>query len=177
LYCEAVDLDTSPDPYHQRVRAAFGISGRYHVSAVYLSIFDVHIVRAPVAGRLALHPIAPLEKRNASMGMSMFYAALKRPLPIGRRSYSHKNEFLGIQIEREDVGGPVRLVLMADWWIDQITTYVSQGDHVERGQSLAKIHMGSQVDLWTASGEYEIACRSGDRVRAGSSEIGRRSDT
>lgn len=171
LYCERVDLASSVAPYHARVRSAFEAHGSFDVTAIYLSIFDVHFVRAPVAGRLTLTHIAPLNVHNASMGTSMFYAALRRPLPVGQRGYADKNEFLGISIRGEG-GPPLHLVLMADWWIDQIQCFVRDAAYVERGQVLAKIHMGSQVDLWTDHSQRQISCRVGDRVLAGVSSIG-----
>ena len=102
------------------------------------------------------------------MGVPMLYAALKRPLSVGRRSYMQKNELLRITIESEDEPVRLHLVLMADWWIDQISAYIREGEHVERGQVSAKIHVGSQVDMWTPRGRFQLDCAAGDRVMAGS---------
>jgi phosphatidylserine decarboxylase len=166
VYADQVSLLESTDPYHLRVHDILGLRGSYDVTAIYLSIFDVHFVRAPVAGRVHLHPVPPLGPQNASMGMSLFFAALRRPLPIGHRGYAAKNELLGITFG-DDVAPPLAMVLMADWWMDQIAVYVREGEQVERGQVLAKIHMGSQVDLWTRSERYKPCRAVGDRVLAG----------
>lgn len=117
LYVETVDLQPdAADAYHRRVHSAFAVSGSWQVMATYLGIFDVHVVRAPVVGTVRLRHMAPVGE-NVSMGASYLFAAMRRPLPLGQRSYMQKNEFLGVEIE-----GTVRLllVLMADWWIDQI---------------------------------------------------------
>jgi len=169
LYCEEVDLDRGAalQPYHQRVQEAFAATGPWTVVATYLSIFDVHVVRAPVAGRVRLRQIAPIGA-NQSMGASFLYSALRRPLPVGKRGYADKNEFLGVELLAPGDSAPrLLLVLMADWWIDQIVAYVSDGAEVERGQVIAKIQMGSQVDLWATAGSLSVLEQRGDRVKAG----------
>ena len=171
LYAERVSLDASNEPYHARVREVLGLQGHYEVAAIYLSIVDVHFVRAPAAGRVHLHAIPMLGPQNLSMGVSFFFAALKRPLPFGRREYAAKNELLGITLG-DDAVPSIGMVLMADWWMDQIAVYVSEGEQVARGQVLAKIYMGSQVDLWTQAQRYKLCRAAGDRVLAGLDALG-----
>jgi len=171
LYVEQVELrPDTPDPYHRRVQQAFGISGPWSVIATYLGILDVHLVRAPLAGTLRLYPIQAIGA-NISMGQSFIFAALRRPLPLGQRGYLDKNEFLGVEISAG--AQRVLLVLMADWWIDQIVPLVDDGLQVERGQVIAKIQMGSQVDLWSPAGALTPLRAVGDRVEAGSGVIAR----
>jgi len=163
VYVEDVELTGAPDAYHRRVQQAFAVDGRWGVIATYLGIFDVHVVRAPIAGTVRLRHMEPVGD-NTSMGVSFLFAALRRPLPVGQRRYLDKNEFLGVEI----TGGiRVLLVLMADWWIDQIVPLVADGAHVERGQVIGRIRMGSQVDLWAESGLLRPMREVGERVRAG----------
>lgn len=176
LYVETVDMGRAPaadqqrplQEYHRRVQEVFPIAGRWNVAATYLGILDVHVVRAPIAGRVRLRPIAPVGG-NASMGMSFLFAAARRPLPVGRRDYLGKNEFLGVEIE-----GDIRMlvVLMADWWIDQIVPFIEDGETVERGQAIGRIRMGSQVDVWGPADRFLPARRPVERVRAGESVLG-----
>ncbi len=168
LYVEDVSLEGAPaNAYHERVRSTFGVSGDWTVVATYLSIFDAHFVRAPVGGTVKFHHMLPVGK-NASMGQSFLFAALRRPLPVGRRGYLEKNEFLGVSFED---GPPVLLVLMADWWIDQIVTIVSAGERVARGEVIGKIQMGSQVDLWVPAGSLGTPLKVGDVTRAGETTL------
>ncbi len=61
---------------------------------------------------------------------------------------------------------------MADWLIRQIETFVPEGAWIERGQVLAHIRMGSQVDVWVPS-ERAIFIRSYfDTVFAGGTILG-----
>ena len=170
IYVEDVDLTADvSNPYHERIRTAFAVEGPWTVVATYLSIFDVHFVRSPIAGRVRLHHVAPVTS-NRSMGGSFVYAALRRPLPLGRRDYTEKNEFLGVSVEGD--GLRILLVLMADWWIDQIVTLVEDGATVQRGQLLGKIQMGSQVDLWAPAGQLVGIVGPAAAVRAGETVIG-----
>lgn len=167
LYVEDATLDAeTTNPYHQRIRDAFGVEGRWTVVATYLSIFDGHFVRSPVSGTVRLHYVEAVDA-NLSMGQSFIFAALRRPLPLSHRPYTEKNEFLGVSVE-SDIR--VLLVLMADWWIDQIDAFVADGEQVTRGQVIGRIRMGSQVDMWTMAGTITQFPFVGDKVRAGSTE-------
>jgi phosphatidylserine decarboxylase len=60
---------------------------------------------------------------------------------------------------------------MADWWIDQILTFVDDGEIVTRGQVIGKIQMGSQVDLWIPAGTLTRPPAAGEAVRAGETTL------
>ena len=94
----------------------------------------------------------------------MVAAILKRPLPLGRRSYCDKNEILCVGIEADLT---VILVLMADWWIRQIEVFPAEGAWIDRGQVLAHIRMGSQVDVWVPSESVIFRRSPCDAVVAG----------
>lgn len=176
IYSEVVDfgaplsgLRPSGTPaYFDRVRSTWNLSGDWSVIATYLSIFDVHFVRSPLSGRVRYRNI-PVVGRNLSMEWPMVSAILKRPLPLGRRGYCDKNEILCVSIEGDI---PVVLVLMADWWIRQIETFVPEGGWIERGQVLAHIRMGSQVDVWIPSERATFARSHFDTVLAGETILG-----
>jgi phosphatidylserine decarboxylase len=170
VYVEPVVFPDRSNEYHRRIASAFGVDGRWSVIATYLGIFDVHFVRAPVAGTVRLRRIDPIGG-NASMGRSFFYSALRRPLPVGERGYLDKNEFVGVDISGDE---RILVVLMADWWIDQITTFVTDGARVERGQVIGRILMGSQVDLWVREGRIVPRLAAGHRVYAGETVIANR---
>ncbi len=176
IYSEAVDFgeplsvlrpDGAPG-YFDRVRATWGLTGDWSVIATYLSIFDVHFVRSPLSGRVRYRHI-PVVGRNLSMEWPMVAAILKRPLPLSRRGYCDKNEILCVRIEGDF---PVVMVLMADWWIRQIKTFVPEGEWIERGQVLAHICMGSQVDVWVPSEHATFRRSPFETVFAGETILG-----
>lgn len=176
IYSEVVDFDPPlPEPrpggapgYFDRVRSTWNLRGNWSVIATYLSIFDVHFVRSPLSGRVRYRNI-PVVGRNLSMEWPMVAAILKRPLPWGRRGYCDKNEILCVSIEGDI---PVVLVLLADWWIRQIETFVPEGAWIERGQVLAHIHMGSQVDVWVPCERATFTRSHFDTVFAGETILG-----
>jgi phosphatidylserine decarboxylase len=164
VYVEAIDLGAAaPGGYHRRVADSMDAAGHWNLIAIYLGILDVHVVRAPIAGTIRVRRIDPAT-RNVSMGVSFIYAALRRPLPIGHRGYLAKNECVVVEIT-----GTIRLlvVLMADWWIDQVVMLAADGARVERGDVIGRIRMGSQVDVWGLAGDLVTRPAIGDRVRAG----------
>jgi phosphatidylserine decarboxylase len=169
LYVDEVELVPGAcDGYHRRVQEVFAVEGRWRVVATYLGIFDVHVVRAPIAGRVRVHHMEPIGA-NRSMGASFVFASMRRPLPIGKRGYLDKNEFLGVEIVGD---ARMLVVLMADWWIDQIVMFIHDGEEVERGQVIGKIQMGSQVDVWGPARHFVPMWTIGERVRAGETLIG-----
>lgn len=90
---------------------------------------DVHINRAPMAGRVAL-----LRRRPGA------FLSLRRP------QAASENERQTIVIEAEDAR--VALVQVASRLVRRIQAFVGEGDLVERGQRIGAIVFGSQVDLF-----------------------------
>jgi phosphatidylserine decarboxylase len=169
LYVDEVDMAPAGcDGYFGRVQEVFEIAGRWRVVATYLGILDVHVVRAPIAGTVRIRHMEPIGA-NKSMGASFLFAAAARPLPLARRGYLHKNEFLGVEINGD---ARMLVVLMADWWIDQIVMFIQDGQAVTRGQVIGKIQMGSQVDVWGIARHFVTTRNVGERVRAGETQLG-----
>ena len=136
----------------------------------YLSPFDVHYQRSPIAGVVAAvnyHP-AP---RNVVMD-DMFWRYYLRiwPMHVGS-THIYLNERNVIRIVGEQ--HEVYVVQIADYYVNRIDCYVKPGEVVEKGQKIGLIHAGSQVDLYVVgatAGQLD-GVRPGDTVRAGSSGI------
>jgi phosphatidylserine decarboxylase len=129
------------------------LSGDAVVVGIGLSLLDVHVNRAPVAGRVALVSRFPGR-----------FGSLRRPEMV------FENERATMVIEHGR--WQVAVVLIASRLVRRIVTFVSEGDQVAAGQRLGMIRFGSQVDLvLPAPNDLDVSVRPGDRVRAGESII------
>jgi len=107
--------------------------------SVFLSIFDVHIVRAPVAGRIARSHYVPGAFLNAQLDKA-----------------SEENERRVLVIETE-TGQKVGLVLIAGLIARRIVTFVGEGTNVARGERIGLIRFGSRVDVYLPAGVHVLA--------------------
>jgi phosphatidylserine decarboxylase len=110
-----------------------GETERLRVS-IFLSIFDVHINRAPVAGRVIRSIYVPGSFLNAAADKA-----------------SDENERRGIVI---DSGGDseIAMVQIAGLIARRIVTFVNEGDSVGVGERVGLIRFGSRVDLYLPPG-------------------------
>ncbi len=121
--------------------------------SIFLSIFDVHVNRAPVAGK-----IAAMEYRNGR-----FYAAMR-----GRASQENEQNVIHVATER----GEVVFKQIAGWVARRILCWKAVGDPVTRGERVGMIRFGSRVDIWLPD-RVEILVRPGQHVAGGSSILAR----
>jgi phosphatidylserine decarboxylase len=134
------------------VRAGEDDDGRGPLS-IFLSVFDVHVNRAPVSGRVT----------RIVYTRGRFQAAF-------RRGASSENERNAITIE-SDVG-PVTVVQIAGLLARRIVCTLREGDHVRAGDRIGLIKFGSRVDV-QAPQTVRWDVRVGDRVTGGVTVIGR----
>ncbi len=121
--------------------------------SVFLSIFDVHVNRAPVAGR-----IAAMEYRKGQ-----FHAAMR-----GRASEQNEQNVIHVSTEH----GEVVFKQIAGWVARRILCWKAVGDSVTRGERVGMIRFGSRVDIWLPD-RVEILVRPGQHVVGGSSILAR----
>ncbi len=121
--------------------------------SIFLSVFDVHVNRTPVAGR-----IAAVEYRKGR-----FYAAMR-----GRASEENEQNVIRVSTER----GEVVFKQIAGWIARRILFWKSLGDSVTRGERVGMIRFGSRVDVWLPD-RVEILVRPGQHVAGGSSVLAR----
>lgn len=130
--------------------------GEYLRIATFLSVFDVHVQRSPVAGRI-------LSIRHSS----------GRKVAAFRHDADAVNESRLTVLESDGRRFGVRQIvgLVAR----RIVTWADEGGTLQRGQLYGLIKFGSRVDVFVPSG-YAPAVRPGDRVVEGESVIARRED-
>jgi phosphatidylserine decarboxylase len=122
--------------------------------SIFLSIFDVHINRAPIAGRI--------EKVEYHAGEF---------LPAFDDKASLRNEQNAVTVAGE--AGRVQFKQIAGLIARRIVFSKRVDDTVARGERVGLIKFGSRVDVFLPRG-IEVAVKVKDRVQGGASLIGRR---
>ena len=123
------------------------------VIGIAMSFLDVHVNRAPIAGRVRLRQHFP--GRFGS---------------LGKPEMVYENERATTVIERGDM--EIAMVQIASRLVRQIASYVKVGESVALGQRVGVIRLGSQVDVvLPARPGVEVQVREGQRVRAGESVL------
>jgi phosphatidylserine decarboxylase len=125
--------------------------------SVFMNVFDVHVCRAPAAGR-----VEALEHRSGR-----FLSAFKSEA-------SAENERLEITLAQGE--RRVRFSLVAGLIARRIVSRVRVGQRVEAGERIGLIRFGSRVDLDLPPGARAVVVR-GQRVRAGVTVVARISGT
>lgn len=115
--------------------------------SIFLSVFDVHVQRAPVAGRV--------EHRVYKPGT---YAVAW----LDKASADNEQASLGLATPH----GKVLVRQIAGLVARRIITYPVAGQDVGRGERIGIIRFGSRVDLFIPLG-WEVTCAVGDRAVAG----------
>jgi phosphatidylserine decarboxylase len=119
--------------------------------SIFLSIWDVHVQRAPVPGRIASVVYKP----------GKFYAAL-------RKAASAENEQNVITLETPS--GPLVFKQIAGAIARRVLCWKAVGETVARGDRVGMIRFGSRVDIWMPT-EAEIVVRRGQKVKGGESVL------
>jgi phosphatidylserine decarboxylase len=128
--------------------------GRTRV-AIFLNVFDVHVNRAPVTGRITAIHYRPGKFMVAS-----------------RDAASIENEQNTLIIETQD-GPRVEFSQIAGLIARRIICHKKPGDLVGRGERIGLIQFGSRVDVLLGR-EWKLAVKLGDRLSAGSSILAQR---
>jgi phosphatidylserine decarboxylase len=127
--------------------------GEYTRVSIFMSVFDVHINRTPIAGRVRRIAYVPGKFVNADLDKA-----------------SEDNERQHILVESAD-GLRIGITQIAGLVARRILAFVKEGDPVEAGQRVGLIRFGSRVDVYLPAG---VAPRVvlGQRSVAGETIIG-----
>jgi phosphatidylserine decarboxylase len=122
-------------PPPPELRGAQGLDdGDYTRVSIFMSVFDVHINRAPVTGRVTRMAYVPGKFVNADLDKA-----------------SEDNERQHFLIERSD-GVRIGVTQIAGLVARRILAFVREGDLVEAGQRIGLIRFGSRVDVYLPAG-------------------------
>jgi phosphatidylserine decarboxylase len=108
--------------------------GDYTRVSIFMSVFDVHINRAPVGGRVKRIAYVPGKFINADLDKA-----------------SEDNERQHLLIEGPD-GVGIGFTQIAGLIARRILAFVREGDMVEAGQRIGLIRFGSRVDVFLPAG-------------------------
>ncbi|MBZ5609509.1 MAG: phosphatidylserine decarboxylase [Acidobacteriia bacterium] len=122
--------------------------------SIFLNIFDVHVNRAPIAGKIG--------KVEYTKGQF---------LVASREVASSQNERNTVTIEGE--GANVTFAQIAGLIARRIVFWKKPGDQVAMGERVGLIKFGSRVDVFLGP-EWEITVQTGQHVQGGSSILARR---
>jgi phosphatidylserine decarboxylase len=121
--------------------------------SIFLAVWNVHVNRAPMSGRLER-----LEYRPGK-----FYGAMR-----SRASLENEQNVFYLDTER----GTIVFKQIAGWIARRVVSWKSPGDSLALGERIGLIRFGSRMDVWLPEGA-EIVVRPGDKVAAGESVVAR----
>ena len=130
-----------------------GMSGEFTRVSIFMSVFDVHINRSPIAGRVRKIAYVPGKFLNADLDKA-----------------SEDNERQHFLIERED-GVMIGFTQIAGLVARRILAFVSEGDSVGAGERIGLIRFGSRVDVYLPAGTGSQVLL-GQRAIAGETVLG-----
>jgi phosphatidylserine decarboxylase len=123
------------------------MGGPCHRVSTFLSVIDVHVQHAPVAGKIVYC------KQTAGQ----FLSALK-----AESGLRNENVLLGFA-PAEAPGEKIGVRLIAGVLARRIVPFVQRGDEVGRGDRMSLIQFGSRCDLYLPL-HYKIKVKLGDKV-------------
>ena len=127
--------------------------GEYVRVSIFMSVFDVHINRAPISGRIKRIAYVPGKFINADLDKA-----------------SEDNERQHFLVEG-DSGALIGFTQIAGLVARRILAFVREGDRVEAGQRVGLIRFGSRVDVYLPSGTGPRVLL-GQRAIAGETVLG-----
>ena len=140
-------------PPPPELAAEGGLSGEFTRVSIFMSVFDVHINRTPIAGRIARIAYVPGKFLNADLDKA-----------------SEDNERQHFLVERED-GVKIGFTQIAGLVARRIMAFVQVGDQVAAGERVGLIRFGSRVDVFLPAGAGAQVLL-GQRTIAGETGLG-----
>jgi len=122
--------------------------------SIFLSVIDVHVQCAPVAGRVACCKHTP----------GRYLSALK-----AESAQFNENVLIGFDAA-EPLGEKIGVRLIAGLIARRIVPWIRENDTVQRGERISLIQFGSRVDVYLPR-QAKIKVKPGDKVTGGETAI------
>ena len=130
------------------------LEGSYQRISIFLSVFNVHINRSPIEGKIVYRQFVPGRKYPANMDRA-----------------SSENEQNSLIID--DNGYKVMVKQIAGILARRIVCWVDPGAVLERGERFGLIRFGSRTELFLPS-SAKILVKPCDGIRGGETIVGKR---
>lgn len=133
------------------------VGGACQRISIFLSVLNVHVQNAPVAGRIACLQHNPGEFLNAMKAESAVH---------------NENVLIGIE-SSERPGEKIAVRLIAGLIARRIVPWIAPGDTVARGERTSLIQFGSRVDLYLPL-SAKVQVKLHDKVVGGATVVATR---
>ena len=121
---------------------------------IFLSVFNVHVNRSPIAGEIKCQK---------------YVCGRFRPAYKDEVGFENERHMLGIEHEQ---GFRVTVTQIAGILARRIVSWVTLDDNMQKGQVYGLIKFGSCTEL-VVPANVEVLVKKGDKVRGGESVLGR----
>jgi len=126
------------------------LDGKATRISIFMSIFNVHVNRAPAEGTV----------RFVKHVKGKFHSASKQ-----KSSLENEHNYVGLEMED---GRKILLNLIAGVMARRIVCSVRPGDSLSRGQRIGMVKFGSRAELFLPKSDgYEVLVSPGAKVKAG----------
>jgi phosphatidylserine decarboxylase len=132
------------------------LKGKGRKISIFLSVFDVHINRSPIKGKVSFKKYVP----------GRFLAAYDK-----RASVENERNYIGIENDRLKV----LVTQIAGFIARRIVCYININDTLEKGEKLGLIKFGSCTEIVLPE-NVEVLVNVGDKVKGGETILGRLND-
>lgn len=121
---------------------------------IFLSVFNVHVNRSPIAGEIKCQK---------------YVCGRFRPAYKDEVGFENERHLLGIENERLKV----TVTQIAGILARRIVSWVTLDDKMDKGQVYGLIKFGSCTELVVPRSKVDVLVKKGDKVRGGESILGR----
>jgi phosphatidylserine decarboxylase len=121
--------------------------------SIFLAIWNVHVNRSPLAGRISRIDYRP----------GRFHMAMK-----GEASVENEQNVIYLQTAR----GEIVCKQIAGMIARRVVLWKKSGEEVGRGERIGIVRFGSRMDVWLPR-DAEVVVKPGDHVAGGSSILAR----
>ena len=125
--------------------------------SIFLSLFDVHVNRSPVSGRIEFAAYYPGTRYFTFQEKSSLY-----------------NQHSAILI----AGGPVPCLVhqIVGPVARRVVYWLRQGQEIQKGDRIGMMKFGSRLDMYLPADAVDVVARPGDKVHAGETVVARLKD-